>query len=266
MRGLENKTRCGIGRCTLLVAGAVASAGLAGAVEAGQIHGTLSYPSGSGSTAIDFMPANPSYGWGGDISSNNFVFDNFDVGESTVTLGLQASAHYGNPDGPTYVGDGTFQVNRGSGYVPGSPGSTPTSPKWGFQWNVTVDGNQPTGDDDIWFSLRIVGPGGDYGTLLGGLDASGTFGGVVPVYQGSNNLGDATYSSANEPFWSGLAFDPNQLGRYDFTLIAWNGDPTDGGSVVGTVAMGVEVVPGSGLAALGTAGLAGLARRRRSAC
>lgn len=240
---------------------AVASAGLVGAVQAAQTFGTLSYDSGSGSTPISFMPANPSWGWGGDISSNNFLFDNFAVGGSTVTLGLQASAHYGNPDGPTYVGDSTFQVNRGSGYT-GSPGSYPDSPKWGFQWNVTVDGGRPTGSDDIWFTLRIVGPGGDYGTLLGGIDASGTFGGVVPVYQGSNNLGDATYSTANAPLWSGLAFDPNQLGRYDFTLKAWHGDPGDGGTEIGTVGMSVQVVPGAGSIA-GLVAVAGLRGRRR---
>jgi hypothetical protein len=249
---------------------------MATSAMAESVHGTLSYGSGAGDTAIDFMPASGSPAWQGDIGSTNFVYENFDVSAdpgvtgSWLTLGLQASAHFGNPDGPTYVGNNTYRVNRGSGYT-GGAGSYPNSPKWGFQWNVTVDGARPT-TNEIFYSLRVTGPGGDYGTLLGGIDASGTFdgdgtNGVIPVFQGSNNLGFQAYSDPGPdlgagPLWSGLSFDPDELGTYSFTLIAWAGNPSGSGTVIGTTSMSVEVVPGAGSIA-GLAAIGGIRRRRR---
>lgn len=243
---------CAMAAATALAA--VASAGVS------QSYGTLSYPDGgSGSTEIDFTI-------GTGIGNSNFVFTNQQHAGQWLTLGFQTMPYWNSVNGiPQYMGDGqTFQVGRGYNRYEGGS-ALPTGPRWGFQWSVTLDGAAPTQADDIYVALRIDGPDGNWGNAALAAEAS-----QVGIWQNSQNLAfdyyqldSASYPGVGVPgLWDGLAFDPNTLGTYDMTLTVYHGDPMSGGSVIGTVAMSVEVVPGAGSIA-GLAAIAGIRRRRR---
>lgn len=236
---------------------------MVGAAQAGtvsQSYGTLAYPDGGGgSTEIDFTI-------GDGIGNDNFVFTNQQHAGQWLTVGFQTMPYWNSVNGfPQYMGDGrTFQVGRGYNQYEGGS-ALPTGPRWGFQWSVTLDGAAPVAADDLYVALRIDGPDGNWGHAGVAAEAS-----QVGIWQNSQNLTFDYYQldSANYPgvgipgLWDGLAFDPNTLGTYEFNLYVYSGDPSSGGSLVGTAAMSVQVVPGAGSIA-GLAAVAGLRGRRR---
>ena len=253
------------------VSAAFAAAG-SGMASASQSFGTLSYPSGSGSTEIPFQ-------WsGGDNDNTNFLFTNNQVNGSWLTVGLRASPYYTGENGyPNYVGNNTFEVQAGTTVPVANPPSLfdPNAPRWGFNWSISMDGNRSNAAlTGLWWSMRITGPNssggtGNWGTQAGGMVNLG--GGPVNGTNYSQSAWQLGYnffplSSQNTPgvgipgLWNGLQFSPNTLGSYQFTIDVRQGQY---GSVVGSTTMTVSVVPAPGaLALLGAAGLAGARRRR----
>jgi MYXO-CTERM domain-containing protein len=251
------------------VAFAVAGSGMA---SASQSFGTLSYPSGSGSTEIPFQ-------WsGGDNDNTNFLFTNNQVNGSWLTVGLRASPYYTGENGyPNYVGINTFEVQAGTTVPVANPPSLfdPNAPRWGFNWSISMDGNRSNAAlTGLWWSMRITGPNssggtGNWGTQAGGMVNLG--GGPVNGTNYSQSAWQLGYnffplSSQNTPgvgipgLWNGLQFSPNALGSYQFTIDVRQGQY---GSVVGSTTMTVSVVPAPGaLALLGAAGFVGSRRRR----
>ena len=254
----------------LIVTAGVISVGMMAAAASADF-GTLSYPSGSGSTQIPFQ-------WPGSglYDNTNFVYTNTDIGSGGtsewLTIGLRANAYYGAPNTtPAYVGSNTFQADAGSSlWAPASGDPTPpdyaNAPRWGFSWSISVDGSRVAPQTNgLFWSMRIVGPGttGNWGTTQ--------FGGAVDSAAALNawQLGFSYFAlnSASTPnvmtpgLWDGLNFNANTLGDYQFTIAVRDGSYN--GPIVGQTSMVVSVVPAPGaLALLGVAGLAGGRRRR----
>ena len=250
--------------------GMMAAAASATPVPPASSFGTLSYPSGTGSTEIPFQ-------WPGSLlyDNTNFVYTNTNIGSGGtsewLTIGLRAHAYYGAPNTtPAYVGNNTFQADAGSSlWTPGSgtpPPDYANAPRWGFSWSISVDGSRVAPQTNgLFWSMRIVGPGttGNWGTTQ--------FGGAVDSAAALNawQLGFSYFAlnSASTPnvmtpgLWDGLNFNPNTLGDYQFTIAVRDGSYN--GAIVGQTSMVVSVVPAPGaLALLGVAGLAGGRRRR----
>jgi len=257
-----------------IVTAGVISAGMMAAVASADF-GTLSYPSGEGSTPIAFQ-------WPGSglYDNTNFVYTNTKLASGAtigsgassewLTIGLRANAYYGAPNTtPTYTGNSTFQADAGSSLWAPASGVTPpdgysNAPRWGFSWSISVNGSREApATDGLFWSLRIVGPGttGNWGTTQ--------FGGAVDSAAALNawQLGfnyfplNSAQSGYPADLWDGLNFSPNTLGDYQFTIAVRDGSYN--GAIVGQTSMVVSVVPAPGaLALLGVAGLAGGRRRR----
>jgi len=215
------------------------------------------------------------------IGNNDFWYSNTNIGTtespSALTLGMKTIGYFGQNPNPVYKGDGTWEAQAGTNVGPSGSANAPT---WNFIWSVTVDGAQPTENDNLYWSMRITGPNGNWGTTAFGLAAlSGNFPGTPtgvsnPVYQNAVvcSRGFLQLSSAATPgvvtpgLWDGLAFDPNAAGRYTFDLSVFRRTQVGSDSVdsqLSTLTMNVDVVPAPGAVAL--VGLAGLIARRRRA-
>ena len=239
------------------------------AVPPAQSFGNLSYPANGGTQIGWTWPIS------GQSDNSNFVYTNTNIGsgatDSWLTIGLRANAYYGAPNAiPTYVGNNTFQVDAGSSlWAPASGDPVPpayaNAPRWGFSWNISVDGSRDASAlNGLYWSMRIVGPGstGNWGTLNAG--------GAVGPNDALNawQLGYSYFaaSSASTPgagpgLWDGLNFNPTTVGDYQFTIAVRNGSAT--GAIVGSTTMTVSVVPAPGaLALLGVAAIPGTRRRR----
>lgn len=257
-----------------VTSGLFATLAFSGAAWAQQSFGELAYP-GPGGTSIPFE-------WStGDNDNTGFLFTNSQVNDGWLTVGLRASPYYTGDNGlPSYVGNNTFQVQAGTTVPIANPPAQfdPSAPRWGFNWSISMDGDRAASAlNGLWWSMRIAGPNGtggtgNWGTLVGGMVNLG--GGAVngtDYSQGRWQLGYTFFplSSQNTPgvgipsLWDGLAFNPNTLGDYQFTVDVRQGQY---GAVVGSTSMTVSVVPAPGaIAVLGLSGLAGLGggRRRR---
>ena len=232
-----------------------------------QSFGTLSYPSAGGTPISWTWPIS------GLSDNTNFVYTNSNIGsggtDSWLTIGLRAHAYYGAPNAiPTYVGNNTFQADAGASlWAPASGDPVPpayaNAPRWGFSWNISVDGSRSASAlSGLYWSMRIVGPGstGNWGTLAAG--------GAIGPNDALNawQLGYSYFAvnSANTPgvstpsLWDGLNFNPNTLGNYQFEIAVRK---SQYGPIVGSTAMTVSVVPAPG--AIAVLGLAGLSVRRR---
>jgi hypothetical protein len=232
-----------------------------------QSFGTLSYPSAGGTPISWTWPIS------GLSDNTNFVYTNSNIGsggtDSWLTIGLRAHAYYGAPNAiPTYVGNNTFEADAGASlWAPASGGPVPdayaNAPRWGFSWNISVDGSRDASAlTGLFWSMRIVGPGstGNWGTLAAG--------GAIGPNDALNawQLGYSYFAvnSANTPgvstpgLWDGLNFNPNTLGNYQFEIAVRK---SQYGPIVGSTAMTVSVVPAPG--AIAVLGLAGLSTRRR---
>jgi MYXO-CTERM domain-containing protein len=143
------------------------------------------------------------------------------------------------------------------------PPAYANAPRWGFSWNISVDGSRGASAlTGLFWSMRIVGPGstGNWGTLAAG--------GAIGPNDALNawQLGYSYFAmnSANTPgvstpgLWDGLNFNPNTLGNYQFEIAVRK---SQYGPIVGSTAMTVSVVPAPG--AIAVLGLAGLSVRRR---
>ena len=226
--------------------------------------GTLSYGSDP-RTDIAFNVGN-------DIGNNDFWYSNTDVGGKALTLGMKSISYFGQNPNTEYKGDGTWEAQAGTNVGPSGPANAPT---WNFIWSVTVDGAQPTANDNLYWSMRITGPNGNWGTTAFGMAAlSGDFpntpsGDSNPVYQNAwvgsfdfLQLSSAATSGDTSGLWDGLAFDPMANGNYEFELSVF--ERTGKGDIqLSTLTMTVNVVPSPGAIAL--LGVAGLANRRRRA-
>ena len=219
-----------------------------------------------------------SFNVGNGIGNNDFWYSNTNIGTtespSALTLGMKTIGYFGQNPNPVYKGDGTWEAQAGTNVGPSGSANAPT---WNFIWSVTVDGAQPTANDLYW-SMRITGPNGTFGTTAFGLDAlSGNFAGTPvgvsnPVYQNAWVCSFDFLQAPSDSFglpagtWSGLGFDPNAAGRYTFDLSVFRRTQVGSGSVdsqLSTLTMNVDVVPAPGAVAL--VGLAGLIARRRRA-
>ena len=232
-----------------------------------QSFGTLSYPSAGGTPISWTWPIS------GLSDNTNFVYTNSNIGsggtDSWLTIGLRAHAYYGAPNAiPSYIGNSTFEVDAGSSlWAPAAGDPVPpayaNAPRWGFSWNISVDGSRDASAlTGLFWSMRIVGPGstGNWGTLAAG--------GAIGPNDALNawQLGYSYFAvnSANTPgvstpsLWDGLNFNPNTLGNYQFEIAVRK---SQYGPIVGSTAMTVSVVPAPGAIAL--LGLAGLSVRRR---
>ena len=232
-----------------------------------QSFGTLSYPSAGGTPISWTWPIS------GLSDNTNFVYTNSNIGsggtDSWLTIGLRAHAYYGAPNAiPSYIGNSTFEVDAGSSlWAPAAGDPVPpayaNAPRWGFSWNISVDGSRSASAlSGLYWSMRIVGPGstGNWGTLAAG--------GAIGPNDALNawQLGYSYFAvnSANTPgvstpsLWDGLNFNPNTLGNYQFEIAVRK---SQYGPIVGSTAMTVSVVPAPGAIAL--LGLAGLSTRRR---
>ena len=241
--------------------------------SAAATFGTLSYGSDP-STDIAFNV-------GTGIGNNDFWYSNTAFGSKSLTLGMKTIGYYGQNPNPEYKGDGTWEAQAGKNVGPqGSGPLNPNSandPTWNFIWSVTVDGAKPTANDDLYWSMRITGPNGNWGTTaFSPVALSGNFPGTPtgvsnPVYQNAwvcsfdfLQLSSAATPSATPGLWDGLAFDPTVNGRYTFELSVFDGNsPTNTRPALSTLSMNIDVVPAPGCIAL--VGLAGLASRRRRA-
>jgi MYXO-CTERM domain-containing protein len=253
---------------TMVMSAALA---LSGAASAQQSFGELAYP-GPGGTSIPFE-------WSqGDNDNTNFLYTNTAVNSSWLTVGLRASPYYSGLNGvPQYVGNNTFEVEAGTTLPDvggGNPNFDPNGPRWGFNWSISMDGNRSAEAlNGLWWSMRISGPNstggtGNWGTQLFGMVDLGEGPVLGTDYsQGRWQMGYEFFpwSSQNTPgvatpgLWEGLAFNPNTLGDYQFTIDVRQGQY---GSVLGSTTMTVSVVPAPGvLALLGVAGFIGGRRR-----
>jgi hypothetical protein len=223
--------------------------------------GTLSY----GSTPIAFNTGN-------SIGNNGFWYSNTDVGGKALTLGMKSISYFGTNAPVTHIAGDTWEAQAGKNTDPRGSADAPT---WNFIWSVTVDGAQPNANDNLYWSMRITGPNGNWGTTAFGMAAlSGDFpntpsGDSNPVYQNAwvgsfdfLQLSSAATSGDTSGLWDGLAFDPMANGNYEFELSVF--ERTGKGDIqLSTLTMTVNVVPSPGAIAL--LGVAGLASRRRRA-
>jgi len=254
---------------SILISGAVAAVAVAGMAGASQSFGTLSYPSGAGSTPIPWQL--------GSINNNSgFLYTNTNVGGSWLTIGLRASNYFGLNEAPVYAdaGSNTFLVEPGvtDPYPTTPPGSfDPAAARWGFQWSVSMNGDRSaTALTGLWWSMRIVSPtaGANWGSLSAGMaDLQTDAASPAPQYAingwspSFGFLGLDSFDSGGPPgAWNGLAFNPNTIGNYTFRIEVRQGQF---GSVLGSAEMTVMVPAPGAVALLGTAGLVG-SRRRRS--
>jgi len=229
--------------------------------------GTLAYPDGSGgSTEIDFNA-------GTGNSNTNFVFNNYNIGssgsESWLTMGLSAQQYYSSSNGPvTNNGVDSFYAYAGAD----QSGNLPGSGRWGFKWSVTVDGAMPM-DGSLYMALRIDGPsGGNWGTTYFpapiGPNAGTDFAGQdvwSVAYDFMQMSSEETYGAPYAGLWDGMNYNYDEAGVYNFSISVFNDNPMDGGTLIGSTAMNVEVlaVPGVGaFAVFAFAGLVGGRRRR----
>jgi hypothetical protein len=249
---------------SILISGAVAAVAVAGmAGGAVQSFGTLSYPSGAGSTPIP---------WQLNLVNNNsgFLYTNTNVGGSWLTIGLRASNYFGLNEAPVYAdaGSNTFLVEPGvtDPYPTTPPGSfDPAAARWGFQWSVSMNGDRSNSAlTGLFWSMRIDSPtaGANWGTDGAGMVNLGTdtqsyaINGWSPSF---GFLGLNSFQSGGPPgAWNGLAFNPNTIGNYTFTLQVRD----TSGTVLGSTVMTVMVPAPGAVALLGTAGLVGSRRRR----
>jgi hypothetical protein len=211
-----------------------------------------------------------SFNVGNGIGNNDFWYSNTDVGGKALTLGMKSISYFGQNPNTEYKGDGTWEAQAGTNVGPSGSANAPT---WNFIWSVTMDGMQPSANDNLYWSMRITGPNGNWGTTAFGMAAlSGDFPGTPtgdsnPVYQnawvGSFDFLQlsSAQSGATAGLWDGLAFDPMANGNYKFELSVFQGQAST--SPLSTLTMNVNVVPAPGAVAL--VGLAGLAGRRRRA-
>jgi hypothetical protein len=209
-----------------------------------------------------------SFNVGNGIGNNDFWYSNTDVGGKALTLGMKSISYFGQNPNTEYKGDGTWEAQAGTNVGPSGSANAPT---WNFIWSVTMDGMQPSANDNLYWSMRITGPnGGNWGTSLAGMAGLSTnFSGPAdPVYQnawvGSFNFLQlsSAQSGTTAGLWDGLAFDPMANGRYTFDLSVFQRTGT-GDTQLSTLTMNVDVVPAPGAVAL--VGLAGLIGRRRRA-
>jgi hypothetical protein len=209
-----------------------------------------------------------SFNVGNGIGNNDFWYSNTAFGSKSLTLGMKTIGSYGQNPNPEHKNDGTWEAQAGTNAGPSGSANAPT---WNFIWSVTVDGAQPTENDNLYWSMRITGPnGGNWGTSLAGMAGLSTnFSGPAdPVYQnawvGSFNFLQlsSAQSGTTAGLWDGLAFDPMANGRYTFDLSVFQRTGT-GDTQLSTLTMNVDVVPAPGAIAL--VGLAGLVARRRRA-
>jgi hypothetical protein len=221
-----------------------------------------------GSTPIAFNT-------GTGIGNNDFWYSNTDVGGKALTLGMKSIGYFGQNPNPEYMENGTWEAQAGKNAGPLAGAGGPDAPTWNFIWSVTVDGEQPTANDNLYWSMRITGPNGNWGTKAFGMAAlSGDFprtpiGVSNPVYQNAwvcsydfLQLSSEATPDTTPGLWDGLAFNPTVNGRYIFELSVFEGNsPTR--PALSTLTMNVDVVPAPGAIAL--LGLAGLASRRRRA-
>lgn len=207
-------------------------------------YGTLAHPDGAGGWASITFDA------GTGLNNEGFIFTNTNVGDdaapSWLTLGARAWRYYHSVNGlPRFRHDGrTFRADAGESLFacPTPPGScADDGPRWSFHWSITVDAEPPTVADDLWWSLRIEGPGGNWGTLAVGMVNAGEPGGAQQSWQlGFDYFG---LSSAQTPdvgtpgLWDGLAFDPEADADYAFVIEVRAGQY---GPVVASIAMDVE--------------------------
>ena len=246
----------------VMTAGVISVGMMAAAASAD--FGTLTY----GSTEIPFT-------WPGSGLSDNsgFVYTNSTVNTKQLTIGLRTSAYYDIANGaPTNDGVNTYTVNAGTtlwappaGSEASYPSYSASAPRWGFNWSVSMDGVRTaealTG---LNWAMRIIGPGGTWGsTVLPGADL-GTAPNASAYSLNSWQMGynflqvDSNTAYGVPGAWSGLAFNPNQLGTYSVEILV-----RQGSTFAGSTTMFVNVVPAPGaLALLGIAGLAGGRRRR----
>lgn len=247
-------------RCLLCAAGAV------GVISTSTFAGLTS----SFGTLTDGHGDEISFDAGTGNSNTNFRYNNYWSGDQSITAGLSVQSYYGDANGPvTNDGVDGFFVQAGPDQS-GNPNALPGSPRWGFKWSVTVDGAAPNADD-LFMSLRIDGPGGNWGFEAG----SGLASGIAPVEtvtQFSNQnvwtLGydffalNSADSGLTGGLWDGLDFDFNALGDYRVVLGLYDGDPLDGAAYLGETAITISVVPAPG-ALVAFAGLGFIGRRRR---
>ena len=218
-----------------------------------------------------------SFNVGNGIGNNDFWYSNTNIGTtespSALTLGMKTIGYFGQNPNPVYKGDGTWEAQAGTNAGPSGSANAPT---WNFIWSVTVDGAQPTENDNLYWSMRITGPNGNWGTTAFGLAAlSGNFpatppGVSNPVYQNEVvcsfvflQLSSAATPGVTPGLWDGLAFDPTVNGRYTFELSVFDGNSTNTRPALSTLSMNIDVVPAPGAIAL--VGLAGVVGRRRRA-
>jgi len=258
------------------ISSAVAAVAVAGSAMAdvSQSFGTLSYPSGSGTTAIPFLDS------AGNNSNGNFLYTNQQVNGSWLTVGLSAATYYTSANGqPNYVGNNRFEAQAGFTAAVDNPPPlfSATAPRWAFNWSVSMDGSRTNSAlSGLWWNMRITGPNssggtGNWGTQVGGMVnlGGGPVGSPPTNYSQSSwqlgynffALNSASTPGVGQPgLWDGLQFNPNTLGDYQFTIDIRQGQY---GSVVGSSTMTVSVVPAPGaLAMLGAAGLVGGRRRK----
>lgn len=260
--------------CFIAMAGSAALSASALAVPT-QSFGTLSYPAAGGTPISWTWPLSQT------TDNTNFVFTNTNIGsggtDKWLTIGLRANAYYGAPNTtPSYIGNNTFQADAGASlWAPASGAPVPdayaNAPRWGFSWNISVDGSRSASAlSGLYWSMRIVGPGssGNWGTLA----ASGPIGAndalnawqlgfnFFPLSSGATPISPASPSGPFYPanLWDGLNFNRDTLGDYQFE-IAVRAAPT--GTILGSTTMTVSVVPAPGAIAL--LGVAGFASRRR---
>jgi hypothetical protein len=252
---------------SILISGAVAAVAVAGmAGGAVQSFGTLSYPSGAGSTPIPWQL--------NSINNNSgFIYTNTNVGGSWLTIGLRASNYFGLNEAPVYAdtGSNTFLVEPGvtnpypTTPVPGSFQST--AARWGFQWSVSMNGDRSNAAlTGLFWNMRIDSPtaGSNWGRNDGPMVDLGTDTQSYSINGWSPSFDFLQLSSAATPpvfvpgLWNGLAFNPNTIGNYTFTLQVRN----TSGTVLGSTVMTVMVPAPGAVALLGTAGLVGSRRRR----
>jgi hypothetical protein len=247
-------------KTSTLISSVAIALSVSSVATAAATFGTLSY----GSTPIAFNT--------GNLNNQNFWYSNTNVGGKALTLGMKTIGYFGQNPNPEYKGDGTWEAQ--AGYNAGPLGGA-TAPTWNFIWSVTVDGARPTVINDyLYWSMRITGPNGNWGTTaFSPVALSGDFPGTQvpgsnPVYQNAWVCSfdflqlSSGQSGATAGLWNGLAFDPTVNGRYTFELSVFEGNsPTK--PALSTLTMNVDVVPAPGAVAL--VGLAGLIGRRRRA-
>ena len=242
------------------------AAGAVGAMSASTFAGVTS----SFGTLTDGHGDEISFDAGTGNSNIDFRYNNYWLGDESITAGLSVQSYYGDANGPvTNDGIETFFVQAGADQS-GDPNALPGSPRWGFKWSVTADGAAPNADD-LFMSLRIDGPGGNWGIEAGSGFASGIAPSETATQFANQNVWTLGYdffalnsadSGLGGGLWDGLDFDFDALGDYRVVLGLYDGNPLGGGSYLGETAITVSVVPAPGTM-VALVGLAFTGRRRR---